>query len=451
MEATTTEATTKYSANHLTQAEVASKEQGLDQLDDDSGYELLLNPVRRGAIETGLSSMATDTKVVVQAIEPVASIDQNNRRASLMKFINDNDENAYIQIERLIREGVSVETDEKYSPISNAATGLNDKIFNLILAQKPKPQISHLDQALVIVCRDNFGAQQIERCRQLLEGGWNFDKYTQGSNSTPLEELSKQGIDFSFVLENFYEKIQAKEVVIKDANLFILLLKSGKKGMIKYIMNHNDFKPRNLDDFDGAYVKCAVVLDHFEIACELLKKYPDNETMAFNSWTKILDAISLSKNLNQQEYKNLISALLDRKVDMNAKYAIGDMKESFAPIHHAIFNLNIPYIRVLLDCPVNTAILTDDELNLLQFTTILLGKPEYQYLNKSPHNFELLIKILTILKASLGESKFDESSVDPYTARFYISSHQKSEYILQALDMKSCAEFRAEGSVIKIV
>ena len=409
----------------------------LPQSDDNSqGYNFSLHPRKVAEISTELLSMSIDSteskkhknRLNIES-ESVLSTTPENLRQSLLFSIGENDDEAYRNIKILIQRGVSVESDEEFSPISSAAMKSNDKIFELILEQNPTPQNSYLDTALMVVCRDTCIERKIKRFDQLLKKGWRLDKSSKNSNETPLLALIKARIDFSFVFENFYQEIGGKRLLNMGDYVFGELIMCGHENVVKHIINHNDFKLEILGDSYGYYIASAVWLGCFEIAFDLLNKYPDDATFAVITRQLIFDHMSLSSHEKMQDYKKFIIALEARQVNINESYSFFPGRAPLAPIHSAISNLNIPYIQALLECRADTSILTDDGLNLLQFTTNLL--------DDSSNDFASVIKILALLKKYLDESKFDESSKDQLSARAKISQHEKRDDILKALNMES--------------
>ncbi len=191
--------------------------------------------------------------------------------------------------------------------------------------------------------------------------------------------------------------------------------------MVKHIINHEDFKPEVSSHTYGCNINALIEINRFDIACELLKKCPDNAIKA----QALFNCMSLSSRVKMQDYKNIIIALQVRQVNINESYSLCGLAP-LAPIHSAISNLNIPYLQALLECHADCSVLSDG-LNLLQFTTNLL--------DDSSNDFASVIKILALLKKYLDESKFDESSKDQLSARAKISQHEKVDDILKELNM----------------
>eukprot|EP00918_Siedleckia_nematoides_P079685 GHVU01174600.1.p1 GENE.GHVU01174600.1~~GHVU01174600.1.p1 ORF type:complete len:330 (+),score=15.16 GHVU01174600.1:37-990(+) len=294
----------------------------------------------------------------------------------------------------------------------------NNKIFELILEQHSMPQNSYLDQAVMFVCLDECKERKIKRFGQLLEKGWRLDTPSQIIKETPLVALIKAKIDFSFIFQNFYEKIEGKRLLSMDAHVFGKLVMFGHDNVVKHIINHEDFKPNFSDDLYAYYITCSIESNRFDIACELLKKCPD----AAIKTQMLFKCMSASSHVKIQDYKNIILVLQARHVNINESPSFPQE----APIHRAISSLNISCLQALLECHADTSILNYDGLNLLQFTTSLLQEDsEYKFKFKSDDHFGLFIKILSILKDYLGESKFDEQSGCQMTARCNIWESKK--------------------------
>jgi ankyrin repeat protein len=306
----------------------------------------------------------------------------------------DDKEHGYKTVEMLLDKGVNInqplDTDLN-TPIIYSLLMDNAKIFSLLYDNNTDLNIPNMHGTtplmVSVMMKEDNTFYDIDIIRKLLDKGANPNAATIDSKTTALHSVSEIGNN-TFVSLLLTKKYLANinQQNINGSTALNLAVEFEHLDTVKILLE-NGADPNIPDVHNVTAIFSAVSENLYEITNELLKKKANPNVWNNDGFSPICMAVMRNPNTN------ILELLLDNGADINDKSKLPE--GTHTPLHEAVYQLNVVFIKYLLERGANYNIKNFKGLTPLQLLEKGKEREELAKLNMevtiAEHDSELLI------------------------------------------------------------